>query len=156
MPKRLALAVLRSFTTPAVRYPPDPRALFVLVLCVIVGVPLVLANATPGTIAAQLDPAWVVIWGVMLSVGSLLTLVGTFKQNVNGIIIEQVGSVAVGFACLIYALAIWFQVRWAGAVPMVIVLGWGWSCFWRWGQLQAYISKAQRVADQIRDQDDTP
>ena len=152
--KKASSAVARIFAIPAARYPPDPRALFVLSLCVIVGFPLIFADATPGTIAAQLDSTWVVIWGLMLSVGSLVTLIGVMQQSVNGIIIEQIGSVAVGFACLIYAVAIWLQVSWAGAVPTVIVLGWGASCFWRWFQLQRLMMNAEHVATEVRERDE--
>lgn len=151
----VAKRVHRAFAVPAARYPPDPRALFVLSLCVAVGIPLIFANATPGTIASKLDPPLIVVWGLMLSLGSLVTLVGVVRQSVNGIITEQVGSVAVGGACLIYAVAIWLSVRWAGAVPMVIVFGWGLSCFWRWYQLQRLMKKAEDVAAAVREQDPT-
>lgn len=151
MPDRLLRVLLRSFTTPAVRYPPDPRALFTLLLCVVVGIPLIFADATPGTIAAKLDPPWVVTWGIMLSGGSLLTILGALRQTVNGIIIEQVGSVALGFACLMYATAIWITVQVAGAVPIAIVLGFGVASFWRWGQLQAYMNKVEKVAKATRE-----
>lgn len=150
MPKRFMGAVIRSFSAPAARYPPDPRALFVLGLCVVVGVPLIFADATPGTIASKLDDTWVVVWGVMLSAGSLVTLLGVIRQSVNGILFEQVGSVAVGFACLIYATAIWLSVQWAGAVPAVIVLGWGLSCFWRWYQLQRLMVNTEKLATEVR------
>jgi hypothetical protein len=150
MPKRVALAAARTFTTPAARYPPDPRALFILSLCVFVGVPLIFANATPGTIAAKLDAVWVVVWGLMLSAGSLLALVGALRQTVNGVILEQVGSVSVGFACVIYGTAIWLAIGVAGSVPIVIVAGWGVSCFWRWGQLQGYLRDVERLARKAR------
>ena len=74
MPKRIFYAMRRSVTSPAVRYPPDPRALFLLLMCVISGIPLVFANATPQSIVAQLDPPWIVAWGVMLVGGVGTTL----------------------------------------------------------------------------------
>lgn len=146
----MLIAARNSFAAPAARYPPDPRALFVLGLCVFVGVPLIFANATPGTIASKLDATWVVVWGVMLSAGSLVTLMGVVRQSINGILFEQVGSVAVGFACLIYATAIWLSVQWSGAVPSVIVLGWGLSCFWRWYQLQRLMVNTEKAVHEIR------
>lgn len=152
MPKRLFMAALRGFTAPAVRYPPDPRALFVLLLCVIVGVPLVFANATPGTVASQLPAPAVVAWGVMLSGGSLLTLVGAIRQTVNGVIAEQVGSVALGFACLIYGGAIWAAVQWAGSVPMFIVIAFGLASLVRYFQLRAYLHAVEHLAQDLRDE----
>lgn len=149
MPARVGRAVLRGLTVPAARHPPDPRAVFILSLCVVSGFPLIFAGATPGTIAAQLDKPFVVAWGIMLSAGALLTLVGALRQTVNGIILEQVGSVSLGFACLMYAGAIWLQVRWEGSVPAGIVLGLGLACLWRWAQLQAHMIQAQRIANQL-------
>lgn len=151
MPERILRVLLRSFTTPAVRYPPDPRALFVLLLCVASGVPLIFANATPGTLEAKLDPPWVLAWGIMLSGGALLALVGGLRQTVNGIIVEQVGSVALGFACLMYATAIWIAVHLAGTVPIALVLGFGGASFWRWFQLYLYMNKVERIAKATRD-----
>ncbi len=150
MPKRIARTVRRIFTTPAVRYPPDPRALFVLVLCVVSGVPLIFANATPGSIASQLPSPAIVAWGIMLAGGSLLSLLGTIRQTVNGVIVEQVGSVALGFACLIYAGAIWTVVQWQGSVPMFFLLAFGLASFWRWGQLQGYLRSVEVQAQEIR------
>lgn len=151
---RLARSLAATFNAPAVRYPPDPRALFVLTMCVFVGVPLIFANATPGSIAEQIDDDWVlIVWGVLLSAGSLVTLVGMARQSVNGILFEQVGSIAVGVACLIYATAIWFAVKWVGSVPMVIILGWGASCFWRWWQLQRLMISTEQIVSEIRDHD---
>ncbi len=156
MPKRLYAGLVRSFRTPAARYPADPRAVFILALSVVSGVPLVFADATPGSIEEQLDPAWVVIWGVMLTAGALTTLIGTLKPNVNGIILEQIGSVAVGGASAIYGGAIFAQVGIAGSVPAAIILGFGISCFWRWGQLQALIRTAEHAATDAQSEDPAP
>jgi hypothetical protein len=136
----------RSFKTPAARYPADPRAVFILVMCVVSGVPLVQGHATPGSVNSQLNPYQVVVWGALLVFGALVTLIGTFNQRVTGIILEQIGSVAVGFACLIYAAAIAAQIGVLGTVPALIVLGFGLACFWRWGQLQSLMHHAEQQA----------
>jgi|SRR6266705_2800855 len=154
MPKRVVFAALRSFTTPAARYPPDPRAVFILALCVISGVPLIFASATPGSIASQLNATWVVIWGVMLTLGALVNLIGTLRLDVNGVILEQIGSVAVGGASVLYAVAIFTTVQWKGAVPAAIILGLGVSCFWRYGQLQALLHRAEKAATDAKQDGD--
>jgi hypothetical protein len=139
-------------TSPAVRYPPDPRAIFLLAMCMVSGVPLVFANATPQSIVAQLDPPWVVAWGIMLTGGAGSTLVGSLRQSVNGVIAEQVGSVALGFACLIFAGAIYGYVRWAGALVMLLIFGLGIACLWRYAQLVAYLKAVEHLAQEIRDE----
>lgn len=153
MPKRILYAVRRSLTSPAVRYPPDPRALFLLVMCVASGLPMVFADATPRSLKdADLDQVWIVIWGVMLSGGAALTLVGALRQTVAGVIAEQVGSVALGFACLVFAAAIYGAVHWAGSVTMLLVLGFGVASLWRFGQLVAYLKAVEHLAQEIRDE----
>jgi hypothetical protein len=147
---RLFRFVTRSVRVPAVRYPPDPRALFMLILCVVVGVPLSMGNVTPGSIADQMETPYIIAWGIMLSGGALLTLVGTARQTVNGVITEQVGSVALGFACLIYAGAIWGHVRWSGTVPMGIVCGLGLASGLRYFQLRAYLRDVEQLAHEIQ------
>lgn len=147
---RLYRRARRSFTAAAVRYPPDPRALFVLLMCVVSGVPLVFANATPQSILAQMDDVTIVAWGVMLTGGSLLTLTGMLRQTVNGVIIEQIGSVALGFACVIFACAIWGYVQWRGSVTMFLVFGLGVASLWRYGQLAAYLRGAEQAAQEIK------
>jgi len=152
MPKRIWFGFLRTMSTPAVRYPPDPRALFVLLMCVIVAIPLIFANATPGTIAAQLDDSMIVAWGIMLCGGSALTLFGVLRQTATGVICEQVGSVALGFACLIYATAIWFTVEWGGAVPMFLLLAYTGASAVRYFQLRAYLRNVEHLAQDLRDE----
>lgn len=145
----------RSITAPAVRYPPDPRALFLLGMCVLSGFPLIFANATPQSIVAQIDDDWVVIaWGLMLTGGALLTLIGALRQTVNGVVAEQVGSVALGCACLIFAGAIFGYVRWNGSVTMLLVFGLGVASLWRWGQLVAYMRAVETIAQELRDEED--
>lgn len=124
---------------PAARYPADPRAVFILALSVFSGITALLLQAAPDTLDGLL-PRWgVVIWGVTLAVGSLITLAGMRLQSVNGIITEQIGSVTVGVACLFYSgLVVWSTD--AGGVQITgMVLAWGLACFFRWAQLQALI-----------------
>lgn len=147
---------MRNFRTPAARYPADPRVVFILVLCVANGIPLAFKGATPGTIAAQLDPPLVVIWGILLTFGALTTLVGTLKQNVNGVIYEQIGSVAVGGAAVMYGGAIFASLQWRGSTPALFVLGFGLACFWRWGQLQRFLRNAERAAGEAKEVGNEP
>jgi hypothetical protein len=142
--------MLRRLLIPAARYPADPRAVFILSLCAFSGIPLVFADAAPGSIASQVSKPFVVVWGALLALGALLTLAGTVKQTVNGIIMEQIGSVAVGGATIFYGGAILIQVGSRGSVPAGIILGWGLSCFWRWFQLQALMSKAERAVQEAQ------
>lgn len=133
----------RMIFTPASRYPADPRAVFILALSVFSGITtLLLATGGPPSLEAVL-PAWgVLTWGVMLALGSLVTLVGMAFQSVNGIIAEQVGSVTVGAATIFYSgITLWYQGP-AAIQSAGIILAWGLACFVRWIQLQILINSA--------------
>lgn len=153
MPKRIVYGAIRSLTTPAARYPADPRVVFILALCVISGVPLAIGHATPGSIDAKLNHVWVIIWGVMLVFGSLATLIGILKLDADGILLEQIGSVAVGGASIMYGAVILATITWQGTVPSLVFVAFGLACFWRWGQLQALIHQARRTAADLPAED---
>jgi len=125
---------------PAARYPADPRAVFVLGLAVISGFPLLISgNLEAGSLEEQLPHWGVMLWGAALLFGSLLTLAAMTRQTVNGIILEQIGSVTVGAATLFYSGIIIYTLGRSGSPAIPFILGFGLSCFWRWGQLQALL-----------------
>lgn len=127
---------------PAARYPADPRAVFILALSVFSGITTLALKAAPESLEAVLPQWGVILWSVMLTLGSILTLTGMIFQSLNGIILEQVGSVTVGATTVFYSgLALWvigpqaFQ-------TVSIILAWGVACFVRWIQLQVLIHNA--------------
>lgn len=144
MPHRLGIHA-------ASRYPVDPRAVFILALCVVSGLPLIILGADPATLQALL-PRWgVTLWGLALVGGAVTTLVGMSLQSINGVIAEQIGSVTTGVATMVYGTAISFMGGLEAAVPAAIVFGFGLSSFWRWGQLQVWLHEQQIVVDAVRD-----
>jgi len=135
---------------PAVRHPMDPRAVFVLGLCLVTGVPL-LFGASPEDMD-RLLPTWaVLVWALSLSVGAGVTLWGMTLRSLNGVVLEQIGSVAVGAATIFWSVVVIMTVGFAGIPSAAIVLGWGAANFLRWGQLQAIIAKAKREGDKLGD-----
>lgn len=141
---------MRNLSTPAARYPADARAVFILVACVMTGIGSLFGNATPGSIRAELDHGWVVIWGILIGAGGLITLIGTFKLNDNGVIIEQIGCVVVAVATVIYAAAVWSQVGFLGRglYAGLFQLMFGIASLWRGGQLQGLINRSIRQAQE--------
>lgn len=146
---------------PAARYPADPRAVFILALSVFTGIIALVREQGPESLESAL-PTWgVLVWGVLLSIGSGLTLLGMSRQSVNGIITEQVGSVIVAATTIFYSIVAFMQIG-LGAVQAVgIILAWGLSCVLRWFQLQSLLNDAAgrqakmeylaRVEQQLKD-----
>lgn len=156
MVERLNVILSRAFRAPAVRYPPDPRTLFFLIVCALSGPALAFFGATPGTIEAQLEPWQVALWGIALSVGSVVTLIGIARPTPNGILIEQVGSVSVMVAAGFYAACILNAVAWKGFVPASIGIALAASCAWRWFQLQLYLDQIEHAVRQAREAANRP
>lgn len=135
---------------PAARYPADPRAVFILALSVFSGITALALKAGPESLEATL-PTWAVFaWGLLLSLGSAITLFGMWRQTVNGIILEQIGCVTVAATTVFYS-GIVFWLHGPGALQSVgIILAWGISCGIRWIQLQVLInnsaSRAKKAA----------
>ena len=127
---------------PAARYPADPRAVFILALSVFSGATALALKAAPESLESVL-PTWgVIVWGVMLCLGSLASLVGMLFQTVNGIILEQVGSVMVGATTVFYSTLAIYVVGPSAIQTVGIILAWGLACFIRWIQLQILIHSA--------------
>lgn len=132
----------RMIFKPAARYPADPRAVFILALSVFSGITTLAIKAAPESLEAVLPHWGVIFWSLSLTLGSIVTLTGMVFQSMNGIILEQVGSVMVGATTVFYsALAIW--VIGPDSIQSVsIILAWGLACFVRWIQLQVLIHSA--------------
>lgn len=152
----------RNLLRPAVRYPADPRAVFILALSVFSGFTTILVEAGPQTLES-LMPRWgVVVWGVCLGLGSLLALVGLARDTDWGIVTEQVGCVMVGVATIFYSILGLYVLGPQASSVISIVLGWGLACILRWYQLQLLIHdtveerQTQRIQEhlqQVQDED---
>lgn len=134
--------IVKTMLKPAARYPADPRAVFILALSVFSGFTAVLLDRAPDSLNS-LMPSWAVIaWGILLASGSAVTLLGMALQSINGIIIEQVGSVMVAATTIFYATIGFWQIGLDALQGIGIILAWGLSCALRWFQLQALINDA--------------
>lgn len=132
---------------PAARYPADPRAVFILAVSAFSGLTALALSAAPESLEAVL-PRWgVLVWGALLSLGSVVTLAGMARQTVNGIITEQVGSVMVGVTTLYWSILALSVVGVSVVQDVAIILAWGLACLWRWGQLQALINTSHRKGE---------
>lgn len=123
-----------------------PFELFTMALCAFVGLPLLAGDARPGSIN-ELLPDWAAdIWGGMLVLGAITALVGIFWRNrVTGIVLEQVGLMAVGLGTLFYGVGVGLSVGQDGIYAMIFVFGFGTSCIWRYFQLARFLRTLRHV-----------
>lgn len=140
---------MRNLRTPAARYPADPRVVFMLAAIGISGIAYLFGNPPPGTIEAQLDRGWIIAWAIALGLGGPVCLVGTFKLDPDGILLEQIGCALVFGATAIYAIAVWTQVGFLEALyPGLFQFTFGGASLWRAFQLWQHTRQAQHQADQ--------
>lgn len=119
----------------------------------IIGLPLVFGGARPGSIAALLNPILVRFWGGFFLFGGPMTVVGLYWRNrVTGMIIEQIGSVAVAIGALLYAGALLSVIPITSSIVVVAVFGsLGGACIARWFQLRRLLNEAIHEARRLQE-----
>lgn len=133
--------------------PSNPFEIFLMLVGILYGTQIVIEPLIPGvrinpqTVAGQLTPPSAYVWAVALLVGGVLTLVGLgWRNRVTGIVLEQIGLVTVGSACVFYVVAIILLFGFdVGAFPGAITTAFGLACFARWFQLQKELSKLRAL-----------
>lgn len=138
-----------------------PFELFVLFLGLVVGSPLLWGAPTPGSTTELLGPVWARAWAWILVTGCLVALMGVWwtwwswlsrwlfrldLRTSTGLLIEQVGLVAVGVGTLIYAVGVVTADGETGRfIPAGLVAGLGLACWWRAGQIQRWVHATIRA-----------
>jgi hypothetical protein len=132
----------------------NPFELLLLVLGLVSGLPLLWGAPAPGSAAELLGPVLVHVWAYMLVLGCLTALAGVWwtwparwihhlhPRAVTGLLIEQVGLVAVGVGTLVYGIGIVALDSQGRGLAAGISFGYGLACFWRAGQIQHWVRAA--------------
>lgn len=115
-----------------------PYELFISMLCLISGIPLVGGAPAPSSIEALLPPFLVRLWGFELLLGALLVAYGLVRPRT---IWERVGHTLLGPAAVVYGLAIVTVLGMKGIVAAAITGSFGLAAITR-----AYVL---HMADQL-------
>lgn len=114
-PIRLALVIPEVFLD-------QPWGIFIKALCVISGL-ATFVGPQPGSLQESLPEEMVFLWSITLVVGALCGLIGLFQPRVWRL--EVAGLIWLGTASIVYAIAIFAQAGFRGAVPGGIIMGFG-------------------------------
>lgn len=136
-----------------------PFEVFVLFLGLVTGLPLLWGAPVPGSTTELLGPALAHVWAWILVLGCLCALTGAWwtwwawlgrwwarirPTPVAGLLIEQVGLVAVGVGTGIYAIGVIVAAGDEHVIPAGIVGAFGLACWWRVAQIQRWVGAAVR------------
>lgn len=122
-----------------------PFQTYLLVLCVVSGVPLLAGRVSAGSIEAEL-PGWLALtWGAALCLGSLAALIGSWWRGnyANALTLERMGLLIAGSAGIAYAAVILVTIPLnTGLVSAGLCLGFGASCVVRERDIGKIIARA--------------
>lgn len=122
--------------------------IFLMTLCLVTSIPIIFGGVpAPGSIDATMEPWLVLAWSITLAIGALTVLVSfLFRDRITGMIIEQFGSVCLGFAALVYGGTILARTYDSGgAVPAAIILGFSAARFLQFRSHQKTLNKIAKV-----------
>jgi len=129
-----------------------PFQTYMCFLCVVAGFPLLFGEPNAGSVEASL-PGWMAAaWGCCLTLGAILTLVGSYWRRdwLDALTIERIGLTGVGGGAFLYGLIILAQFSWGGVLAGFIVLGFGLACLSRSRDIGKVIKRGIRLKEEGR------
>lgn len=122
-----------------------PFQTYLLLLCVVSGLPLLFGEPAADSIEAALPPWLVYYWAASLSGGALLALAGSFlvrNNYANALTAERAGLYFAGAAGVVYGAAIFIGRGQGALVAAAITLGFGLSCLRRASDIALIFKRA--------------
>lgn len=116
-----------------------PHQIVLLVFSTLVGFTFVIRQApAPNSLERYLDIRILWAWYLMLFVGGVIGLVGSFakRRPYQGLLAERASQILLATAMVMYAVAIMSSAGLAGVTAAVYILGWAASCVWRLWDIQ--------------------
>jgi hypothetical protein len=129
-----------------------PWAVWVCVLSLVSGIPLLFGDPPPDSIAATLPPWGQLAWGLLLTLGSATVLAAMVWPGTDSdaLAIELVGMLAVGIGTIVYATAILTAASTpAPRTGIAIIAGFGVSCLWRVWVIERTLRTMARLTARI-------
>lgn len=117
---------------------------FTAALCLVSGLPTLLAGPTPTSLEALLPPVLVRVWGGELVIGGALIVAGVLTNRHR---LERAGLVQLGPASLAYGIALLVALKLAAAVAAGLTVALALTCAARWLVLFAADRMRQELLD---------
>lgn len=117
-------------TTVVVEYRRSPNHTFLIGLVGLTGILIALGVSDNRVIIAMGDP-YATIWGIYLTLGSVITLVGTYwrKDIITGFLVERSGLILLSSGCFLWAILILLRIHLDGLFSAVVTFGFASTCY---------------------------
>lgn len=111
--------------------PRSPLAVYLLVLASISGLGLVVGASTAALVETSVPVEVSFTWGLILFLGSLLTLIGMYWQGDirTGLVLKRLGMFSVGVAAILYGALTAFVLGSPALFSAGTTIGFGVACF---------------------------
>ncbi len=109
----------------------------------------------PSSIQIALPPLLQYGWAIFFTLGSAMALLGLVTRRAAGIYMEQIGVLAAGTACLVYAAALLGRQdlqMFNAYFPATMIGAYGVACLWRGWQLQKILQRAASIVRTRREE----
>jgi hypothetical protein len=123
----------------------NPFEVFIAALCVVSGLPLIVhTGSQPGSLQELLPHSFVVLWGVELTLGGTISLIGLLSSQHR---VERWGIGILAPAAFAYGIAILVVTGPSGGVAAAVVLGFAFACVVRLAVLVEVRTAIRRAAE---------
>lgn len=117
-------------TTVVVEYRRSPNHSFLIGLVGLTGLLISLGVSDNRVIIAMGEP-YATIWGIFLTLGAIITLVGTYWRGevITGFLVERSGLILLSSGCFLWAILILFRIHLDGLFSAVLTFGFASTCY---------------------------
>ncbi len=115
-----------------VRTNPGPFQWPIIVASVVIGVTLLVATRATKSTLLRLMPPWVLlVLGLGMAAGGVITLVGMVSQTLTGLLAERVGLSWLMLLWVLYGVLAWAYAGPAAVLQLELLSAFAGSCGWR-------------------------
>jgi hypothetical protein len=126
----------------------SPFQIYLIALVLLAGVGI-LTGLSNNPITESMGKPYSTMWGVFLSIGGFLILLGIYwpKDKITGMLIERSGLVALGGACLIWSILVLWRVQLNGLFSATLTFGLFLACLAQWFWINGDVNRVLKVID---------
>lgn len=126
----------------------SPFQIYLISLVLIGGIGII-TNTSQNTVTQAMGEPYATIWGIFLTLGGLLILLGVYwpREAITGLIIERSGLVLLGGACFIWSILLIWRIHTNGLFSALLTFGLSLACLAQWRWINKSINEVIKAID---------